>query len=86
MEMKNIYVPEVAQVVQAETVTALETFIEVRLPGGRDLGHQPGQFVQVSPVRHRGSAHFDLLLAREEGKLRDGGAPGGQRLRGRCTF
>jgi NAD(P)H-flavin reductase len=48
MEMKNIYVPEVAQVVQAETVTALERFMEIRLPGGRDLGHQPGQFVQVS--------------------------------------
>ncbi|MGA2480461.1 MAG: FAD/NAD(P)-binding protein [Spirochaetia bacterium] len=48
MEMKNIYVPEVAQVVQAETVTALERFFEIRLPGGRDLGHQPGQFVQVS--------------------------------------
>jgi sulfhydrogenase subunit gamma (sulfur reductase) len=48
MEMKNIYVPEVAQVVQAETVTALEKFFEIRMPGGRDLGHQPGQFVQVS--------------------------------------
>jgi sulfhydrogenase subunit gamma (sulfur reductase) len=48
MEMKNIYVPEIAQVVQAEVLTPIESFFEVRLPGGRDLGHQPGQFVQVS--------------------------------------
>ncbi len=45
---KNIYVPEVADVVRVEKMSALETLFEVRLPGGRDLGHQPGQFVQVS--------------------------------------
>jgi sulfhydrogenase subunit gamma (sulfur reductase) len=48
MEMKNIYVPEIAQVVQAETQNPIEKFFEIRLPGGRDLGHLPGQFVQVS--------------------------------------
>ena len=45
---KNIYVPEIAELVRVEKMTALETLFEVRLPGGRDLGHQPGQFVQVS--------------------------------------
>lgn len=48
MEAKNIYVPEIAQVVRVEKMTEIETFFEVKLPGGRDLGHQPGQFVQVS--------------------------------------
>ena len=45
---QNIYVPEIAELVRVEKMTALETLFEVRLPGGRDLGHQPGQFVQVS--------------------------------------
>jgi sulfhydrogenase subunit gamma (sulfur reductase) len=48
MEMKNIYAPEIAQVIQAETLTSIEKFFEIRMPGGKDLGHQPGQFVQVS--------------------------------------
>ncbi len=48
MEMKNIYVPEVADLIKVEKMTELETFFEVKLPGGRDLGHEPGQFVQVS--------------------------------------
>jgi sulfite reductase subunit B len=48
MEMKNIYVPEIAEIVRIEKMTEIETFFEVKLPGGRDLGHQPGQFVQVS--------------------------------------
>jgi sulfhydrogenase subunit gamma (sulfur reductase) len=48
MEAKNIYVPEVSEVVRVEKLTEIETFFEVKLPGGRDLGHQPGQFVQVS--------------------------------------
>jgi sulfite reductase subunit B len=48
MEMTNIYVPEIAEIVRAEKMTDIETLFEVKLPGGRDLGHQPGQFVQVS--------------------------------------
>ena len=48
MEAKNIYVPETAEVVRVQKMTDTETFFEVRLPGGRDLGHAPGQFVQVS--------------------------------------
>jgi sulfhydrogenase subunit gamma (sulfur reductase) len=48
VETKNIYLPEIAEIVRAEKMTAIETLFEVRLPGGRDLGHQPGQFVQVS--------------------------------------
>jgi sulfhydrogenase subunit gamma (sulfur reductase) len=48
MEMTNIYMPEIAEIVRAEKMTDIETLFEVKLPGGRDLGHQPGQFVQVS--------------------------------------
>jgi sulfhydrogenase subunit gamma (sulfur reductase) len=48
MEMKNIYTPEMADIVRVEKMTEIETLLEVRLPGGRDLGHAPGQFVQVS--------------------------------------
>jgi sulfite reductase subunit B len=46
--MKTIYVPEISEIAKVEKMTELETWFEVRLPGGRDLGHQPGQFVQVS--------------------------------------
>jgi sulfhydrogenase subunit gamma (sulfur reductase) len=48
MQAKPVYVPEAAEVLRVEKMTELETFFEVKLPGGRDLGHQPGQFVQVS--------------------------------------
>lgn len=48
MEAKNIYVPEVANIIKKERMTELETFYDVQLPGGRDLGHEPGQFVEVS--------------------------------------
>ena len=45
---ENIYVPEIAELVRVQKMSSLETLFEVRLPGGRDLGHVPGQFVQVS--------------------------------------
>jgi sulfite reductase subunit B len=48
METRNIYAPETADLARVEKMTEIETFFEVRLPGGRDLGHAPGQFVQVS--------------------------------------
>jgi sulfhydrogenase subunit gamma (sulfur reductase) len=48
MQAKPVYVPEAAEVVRVEKLTELESFFEIKLPGGRDLGHHPGQFVQVS--------------------------------------
>src|SRR5512137_837149 len=48
MEAKSIYVPETAELARVQKMTDTETFFEVKLPGGKDLGHQPGQFVQVS--------------------------------------
>jgi sulfhydrogenase subunit gamma (sulfur reductase) len=48
MEMQNISLPQISDLVKVEKLTDQETFFEVKLPKGRDLGHQPGQFVQVS--------------------------------------
>jgi len=48
MESPSIYAPEIADVVRVEKLTAAENLYEIRLPGGRALGHAPGQFVQVS--------------------------------------
>ena len=44
----DIYLPETATVVRTEPMTALECFLELKLDSGRELGHMPGQFVEVS--------------------------------------
>lgn len=45
---KDIYRPESATLVKVQPMTDLERFFEFRLDADRDLGHQPGQFVEVS--------------------------------------
>ncbi|MBM4318645.1 MAG: oxidoreductase [Deltaproteobacteria bacterium] len=42
------YFPLQAEIVDVRRFTELETFYRIRLPGGQELGHQPGQFVMVS--------------------------------------
>ena len=42
------YTPEIARINKVEPLTALETFYEVELLERKTLGHQPGQFVEVS--------------------------------------
>lgn len=44
----SIYVPEPATLVRAEPMTELERLFEIRLDSGRDLGHMPGQFVEIT--------------------------------------
>ena len=44
----DIYLPEMATVLRSEPMTALERFIELKLDSGNELGHLPGQFVEVS--------------------------------------
>ena len=44
----DIYRPETATVLRSEPVTALERFFEFKLDSGRELGHLPGQFAEVS--------------------------------------
>jgi sulfhydrogenase subunit gamma (sulfur reductase) len=42
------YLPQMATIVRTEKMTAKEKYFEIRLPGGADLGHKSGQFVEVS--------------------------------------
>lgn len=44
----ELYYPEIAEITQVKQFTELEKWYEITLPNGRDLNHQPGQFVQVS--------------------------------------
>ncbi|MEE9617668.1 MAG: FAD/NAD(P)-binding protein, partial [Anaerolineae bacterium] len=44
----SIYMPEMARLVNVEQMTALEKLFSIELPGGRNLGHAPGQFVMLS--------------------------------------
>jgi NAD(P)H-flavin reductase len=44
----DIYLPEMATVLRSEPMTALERFFEFKLDSGRELGHLPGQFAEVS--------------------------------------
>ena len=48
LPQESLYLPEMAQVARVETLTESEKLFEIRLPDGRDLGHTPGQFVEVS--------------------------------------
>lgn len=42
------YVPKLATIVKKVPMTANETLLEIRLNDGSDLGHKPGQFVEIS--------------------------------------
>ena len=44
----QIFLPEMARLVQTEQLTALEKLFTIELPAGRSLDHRPGQFVEVS--------------------------------------
>ena len=43
-----LFLPEMARITRAETLTSTDRLFEIELPAKRDLGHKPGQFVQVS--------------------------------------
>jgi len=45
---KDIYLPETATLVKKEQMTEWEQFFEFKLDSGKPLGHNPGQFVEVS--------------------------------------
>jgi NAD(P)H-flavin reductase len=42
------YVPKLATIVKKVPMTANETLFDIKLDDGSDLGHKPGQFVEVS--------------------------------------
>ena len=45
---ERLYVPEMARIARARELTQIDRLFEIELPGRRDLGHRPGQFVQLS--------------------------------------
>lgn len=46
--LNSIYLPALAEITRTEQLTKMEKLFEIRLKDGRELGHQPGQFVEVS--------------------------------------
>ena len=42
------YVPRLGTMIKKVPMTSLETLFEIRLDDGSELGHKPGQFVEVS--------------------------------------
>ena len=48
MTTPSIYLPEMARLAEVRPMTALEKLFTIELPDGRNLGHDPGQFVMVS--------------------------------------
>ena len=47
-ELEDLYHPVMAEIKEVKRLTSMETFYRIELPGGKDLGHQPGQFVELS--------------------------------------
>ena len=45
---KDLFLPELAEVLKAEPMTEMEVFLRFTLDSGRELGHMPGQFVEIS--------------------------------------
>jgi sulfite reductase subunit B len=46
--LNSIYLPTLAEITRTEQLTKMEKLFEIRLKNGQELGHQPGQFVEVS--------------------------------------
>ncbi len=44
----DVFVPALARIARTEALTAQERLFELRLESGKPLGHQPGQFVEIS--------------------------------------
>ncbi len=44
----TIYKPEIAKINRIEKLTKTESLLDIELLSGKSLGHQPGQFVEVS--------------------------------------
>ena len=45
---KDIYLPEPATVTKRKMLNATELYLHLQLDSGKELGHSPGQFVEVS--------------------------------------
>ncbi|MGA1849125.1 MAG: 4Fe-4S dicluster domain-containing protein [Thermoplasmatota archaeon] len=70
----DLLIPQPATIVRKEKQTELETLYELKLDSGKELGHRPGQFVEVSifgvgeaPISvssSPGGETFELLVRR----------------------
>jgi len=47
---KSLYVPTMCSITHISELTPTENLYRIEIPGGKDLGQKPGQFVQVSIV------------------------------------
>ena len=45
---EQLFLPEMARIKNIEQIAALEKVFTLELPGGKSLGHRPGQFVEAS--------------------------------------
>lgn len=45
---RSMYVPEMATIEETSQMTSTERYYKIRLDSGKELGHKPGQFVEVS--------------------------------------
>ena len=48
VKSQDLYTPELAEITAIKRFTDKEKWFDIKLLKGRSLGHQPGQFVQVS--------------------------------------
>jgi len=48
VELKDLYLPVMAEIKDVKELTPMETLYTVELPDGAELGHTPGQFVELS--------------------------------------
>ncbi|MFO7991270.1 MAG: FAD/NAD(P)-binding protein [Thermoplasmata archaeon] len=48
MSEDNIYLPQKAEILNVKEMTEREKLFEIELESGKPLGHEPGQFVEVS--------------------------------------
>jgi len=46
--LEDLYHPVMAEIKEIKRLTGMETYYRIELPGGEDLGHAPGQFVELS--------------------------------------
>ncbi len=47
---KSLYVPTMCSITHISELTPTENLYRIEIPGGKDLGQKPGQFVQVSII------------------------------------
>ena len=58
-DLEDLYCPVMAEIKEVKRLTEMEKFYRVELPGGRELGHVPGQFVELS-IFGVGEAPFSI--------------------------